>query len=54
MAFDNKGAEWLQVGTQVNNPYFGDQMLRCGEIRETYGPLDASPAGNEHEGHSDE
>ena len=54
MAFDNKGADWLQRGTQINNPYFGDQMLRCGEIREAYGPLDASPAGNEHEGHSDE
>ncbi len=52
MAFDNKGADWLQRGTQINNPYFGDQMLRCGDIRESFAPLDASPAGSEHEGHS--
>ena len=30
MAFDNAGADWLQRGTQINNPYFGAQMLRCG------------------------
>ena len=33
MAFDNKGAEWLQTTADVANPYFGDEMLRCGEIR---------------------
>jgi len=53
MAFDNKGADWLQRGTQINNPYFGDQMLRCGDIRESFAPLDKEPAGSEHEGHSD-
>ncbi len=50
MAFDNKGADWLQRGTEINNPYFGDQMLRCGDIRESFAPIDASPAENEHEG----
>ncbi len=40
MAFDNTGADWLQRGTQINNPYFGDQMLRCGEIRDSFAPLD--------------
>lgn len=54
MAFDNKGADWLQRRTQINNPYFGDQMLRCGEIRETFAPLDASPTGSKHEGHGDD
>lgn len=54
MASDNKGADWLQRGTQINNPYFGDQMLRCGEIRETFAPLDASPTGSNHEGHGDD
>ncbi|MCB1042264.1 MAG: DUF3347 domain-containing protein [Acidobacteria bacterium] len=29
MAFDGKGASWLQKG-QVANPYFGSAMLRCG------------------------
>ncbi len=30
MAFNNKGADWLQKGTLVTNPYFGSSMLRCG------------------------
>ncbi|MDT8390855.1 MAG: efflux RND transporter periplasmic adaptor subunit [Lentisphaeria bacterium] len=34
MAFDNRGASWVQAGDEVNNPYFGDVMLRCGEIEE--------------------
>ncbi|MCB9911139.1 MAG: efflux RND transporter periplasmic adaptor subunit [Planctomycetes bacterium] len=33
MAFDNRGADWLQVGEEVSNPYFGASMLRCGEVR---------------------
>ncbi len=36
MAFDNKGAFWLSDRDEVLNPYFGEAMLRCGEIRETY------------------
>jgi len=54
MAFDNKGADWLQRGTQINNPYFGDQMLRCGEVRESFPPLDAVPSADAHEGHGDD
>ncbi|RKZ14864.1 efflux RND transporter periplasmic adaptor subunit, partial [bacterium] len=30
MAFDNKGADWLQLATETVNPYFGASMLRCG------------------------
>lgn len=41
MAFDNNGADWLQRGTQINNPYFGAAMLRCGDIRESFEPLDS-------------
>jgi len=33
MAFGNKGATWLQGSQQVNNPYFGASMLRCGEVK---------------------
>ncbi|MCK4889637.1 MAG: DUF3347 domain-containing protein, partial [Candidatus Aminicenantes bacterium] len=29
MAFDNKGAFWLQKGQDVRNPYFGESMLTC-------------------------
>jgi Cu(I)/Ag(I) efflux system membrane fusion protein len=37
MAFDNKGATWLQQSNEVLNPYFGEMMLHCGEIQETIG-----------------
>ena len=31
MAFNNRGASWLQEDEVVANPYFGSAMLRCGE-----------------------
>ena len=36
MAFDNKGASWLQNHEIVDNPYFGSAMQRCGEIKEAF------------------
>jgi len=38
MAFDGRGADWLQFDTTVSNPYFGAAMLRCGEVQKTYTP----------------
>lgn len=35
MAFDNRGATWLQEGKTVRNPYFGNAMLTCGKVIET-------------------
>jgi len=35
MAFDNDGAYWISESKEIKNPYFGDAMLGCGEIRET-------------------
>ncbi|MBI9110656.1 efflux RND transporter periplasmic adaptor subunit [Maridesulfovibrio ferrireducens] len=32
MAFDFKGAKWLQSDEKVRNPYFGEAMLQCGEV----------------------
>ncbi|MBW1944192.1 MAG: DUF3347 domain-containing protein, partial [Deltaproteobacteria bacterium] len=32
MAFENKGATWLQQDKDVRNPYFGEVMLKCGEV----------------------
>lgn len=32
MANNNNGADWIQSGENVRNPYFGAAMLRCGEI----------------------
>ena len=37
MAFDNRGASWIQGQEEINNPYFGEMMLRCGEVREVVG-----------------
>jgi len=39
MAFENKGASWLQTSRTVSNPYFGASMLRCGEIRQEFASL---------------
>ena len=36
MAFDNKGAYWLSEIEEIRNPYFGEAMLTCGEVRDTY------------------
>lgn len=34
MAFNNEGAYWLSDQAQIKNPYFGDKMLTCGEVKE--------------------
>jgi len=34
MAFGNTGATWLTPSEEINNPYFGSMMLRCGEVRQ--------------------
>jgi len=38
MAFDNRGAFWLQDAQELSNPYFGPMMQRCGEAKETFAP----------------
>ncbi|MBN2475256.1 MAG: efflux RND transporter periplasmic adaptor subunit [Pirellulales bacterium] len=42
MAFGNRGASWLQAGDTIANPYFGHQMLRCGETRRQWPAAPAS------------
>jgi Cu(I)/Ag(I) efflux system membrane fusion protein len=32
MAFENKGATWVQQDKDIRNPYFGEVMLKCGEV----------------------
>ncbi|MEZ4448603.1 MAG: hypothetical protein R3B09_03915 [Nannocystaceae bacterium] len=34
MAFNNKGAYWVQKKGEVTNPYHGKMMLRCGDAVE--------------------
>ncbi len=47
MAFQNKGANWLQAGGQTRNPYFGPAMLACGDVMATFysqAPLAVPPS----------
>lgn len=34
MALKNQGAYWLSNHAEIRNPYFGDQMLQCGSVKE--------------------
>ncbi|WP_456459138.1 efflux RND transporter periplasmic adaptor subunit [Reichenbachiella sp.] len=34
MADSNNGADWLSLSDEIKNPYFGADMLTCGEITE--------------------
>ncbi len=33
MAFDNEGGDWLALEEQIQNPYFGDKMMKCGLVK---------------------
>lgn len=35
MAFNGDGGYWFSNVEQIRNPYYGDKMLKCGEITET-------------------
>lgn len=35
MALNDKGANWLSNKKEIRNPYFGEKMMECGEIKET-------------------
>jgi len=35
MAFDYEGADWLATEEEIQNPYFGDKMMRCGLVKKT-------------------
>ena len=49
MAFNNRGATWLQLDEKVRNPYFGAAMLTCGavlrELPAASRPAVSRPAG---------
>ena len=36
MAFDNKGGFWISKDKEIKNPYFGDKMLKCGEVKKQF------------------
>ena len=54
MALEDKGAFWLSEKEEINNPYFGDKMLRCGEVKKKIrtqskqGTKTNQPQGHQH------
>jgi hypothetical protein len=34
MAGDGKGGYWLSAQKEIRNPYYGDEMMECGEVKE--------------------
>lgn len=37
MANEGNGGYWLASETAIRNPYYGDKMLNCGEVKDTIG-----------------
>jgi len=35
MADNNNGAFWLSLEKEIRNPYYGEAMLKCGEVSQT-------------------
>lgn len=48
MAFDGRGAIWLQGDKDTRNPYFGGAMLKCGDVTDII-PAIANDGGNGHD-----
>lgn len=42
MADNDQGAFWLSSQEEIRNPYFGDMMLTCGEVRDQINTKDPS------------
>lgn len=47
MAFDGRGAVWLQKDKQTRNPYYGAQMPGCGKVIEVIKARVAGEAGDD-------
>jgi Cu(I)/Ag(I) efflux system membrane fusion protein len=45
MAFDNRGADWLQNRKGTENPYYGSKMFTCGTLEEVITDTVRSPQG---------
>ncbi len=43
MAFNNRGAFWLSSSEEIRNPYYGAQMMHCGNTEETIEPSTDTP-----------
>jgi Cu(I)/Ag(I) efflux system membrane fusion protein len=55
MTAEDQGGYWLSEFEEIRNPYFGEAMLTCGEVRETISnsrnaqKSPARKAGGEHQ-----
>ena len=36
MAFNNQGGDWIAKEEQIQNPYFGDKMMKCGLVKKEF------------------
>ena len=36
MAFNYTGADWIASEEEIQNPYFGDKMMRCGLVKKAF------------------
>lgn len=45
MAFDDRGARWIQTSEVIDNAYFGDAMRTCGSFEATVQPGDRLTSG---------
>ncbi len=36
MALDNEGAFWISKDKTIKNPYYGEKMLKCGEVKKVF------------------
>jgi Cu(I)/Ag(I) efflux system membrane fusion protein len=50
MAFEGRGASWIQSDDTVRNPYYGASMLKCADRVEPLG-VRSEPKTDEHSGH---
>lgn len=48
MAFDFEGADWLSQESQIRNPYYGDQMLTCGNVSLILSPTESNSTSTIH------
>ena len=49
MAFNDRGATWLQADRDVRNPYFGAAMPKCGNVVEVIGAGEPAAGGRRHD-----
>ena len=53
MVYPDRGASWLQPKDELLNPYYGDMMLRCGEVQKNLTESESTPHGDNHAHDSD-